>query len=327
VRSALTCSKSEVKALRSDIHDMHKQHTEEFTLVIQKFPQVADDNKQLLSQLLPMRNAAAAAEKEERNDHAARAIDEAHQHRLQRARFGKDAIPVLARDEVLDLVFSFVGIGDYYYVAGVCRNWRGRYMTLCHNKAVTTAKTDTHKFHTLHSNTVMTESRLQLALDNGLTIERLRIGSSPLADSIIVRSLEPMKVLTLARLYGIAWNDVLTQRAAETRQYELLKWLLKYGCPCDLDEVLDALRNNDNDDLEHMKQLRAIAGPWPSVQVNIMMRRAGRQDELDTAKWCHEQGAVWPDSFHDADESPYGDCWSSRCVQWAIATGSTWLEW
>eukprot|EP00953_Heterococcus_sp_UTEX-ZZ885_P008667 5174-Heterococcus_DN1.PRE.5 len=43
------------------------------------------------------------------------------QHRHQRARVSDDHIPILARNEVIDTVFSFVGIGEYYYVAGVCR--------------------------------------------------------------------------------------------------------------------------------------------------------------------------------------------------------------
>ena len=45
--------------------------------------------------------------------------------RHRRARFVDDHVLALARNEVLDAVFSFVGIGEYYYVAGVCRNWRG----------------------------------------------------------------------------------------------------------------------------------------------------------------------------------------------------------
>jgi hypothetical protein len=48
----------------------------------------------------------------------------------QQSRPDRSPIPVLAQDGVLGTVFSFIGIGEYYYVAGVCRNWRGRYMAL-----------------------------------------------------------------------------------------------------------------------------------------------------------------------------------------------------
>jgi hypothetical protein len=47
---------------------------------------------------------------------------------------GRDAFP-LEKDEILDEVFSFVGLGEYYYVASVSRRWRGRYIKLCYTKA------------------------------------------------------------------------------------------------------------------------------------------------------------------------------------------------
>jgi hypothetical protein len=92
------------------------------------------------------------------------------EHRHQFADLGRDRIPVLARDEVLDTVFSFVGIGDYKYVAGVCRNWRGRYITLCHkaSKKPTAERLSTHI-----GKAFVTRSRLQLAFDDGLSVECL----------------------------------------------------------------------------------------------------------------------------------------------------------
>jgi hypothetical protein len=76
---------------------------------------------------------------------------------------------VLARVEVLDTVLSFVGIGEYYYVAAVCRNWRGRYMQLCAKTAVDLK----HKFNTSQKSVVVTAARLQLALDYDLSIDTL----------------------------------------------------------------------------------------------------------------------------------------------------------
>jgi hypothetical protein len=165
---------------------------------------------------------------------------------------------------------------------------------------------------------------------NGFTVEQLDMPNGTSVVSMIIRSLEPMKVITLARLYGFAWSNTLTQCAAESRQYELLKWLLKCGCPWDPEIVLDQLVDN-SDDLEHMQQLRAVTGPWPADQLATIMLYAGRHDNdgpetLNSLKWLREQGAAWPKSFYDLQPiTPI--CWCVRSAYWALTNGSTWLEW
>jgi hypothetical protein len=183
------------------------------------------------------------------------------EHRHQRARISDAHTPVLARDEVLGTVFSFVGIGEYYYVAGVCRNWRGRYMTLCKHTLARWPRI-VRPPHTSYDSIVMTADRLQLALDNGVTIDQL-MKCRHLPYGIVKLSLEPIAVLTLARLYGLQWDDRLTTYAAETRQYVLLKWLLNHGCPVDFCGIINDVYDTANNDLEHKKQLPAITGPWP----------------------------------------------------------------
>jgi hypothetical protein len=235
--------------------------------------------------------------------------------------FSHDQIPVLSRNEILDTVFSFVGVGEYYYVAGVCRNWRGRYMQLC----AQTVKSKNKRFNTSLASIVATAARLQLALDNGFTIEQLQEGEERLAVAFAEQSLEPIKVITLARLYGMQWNESLPQQAAIYQNFELLKWLRKCGCPWDLGEIID--NACDSDDLEHMKQVRAVTGPWPAAQLTNMMWSAGWYDQLEFVQWWHEQGAAWPKSFAVVRTAPSADCWSFRCVQWAVANGSTWRAW
>jgi hypothetical protein len=247
------------------------------------------------------------------------------QHRHQCARVSDDETPILARNEVLDTVFSFVGIGDYYYVACVCRNWRGRYMTFCHK----TPERWTQKArppYTSCSSIVMTAARLQLALDNGLTVAQLQAADHlALSDAIVNNSLEPVEAITLARLYGLAWNTSLTEYAACFKKYELLKWLLKCGCPKDVEAIIEDVREMDY--LKHTQQLYAITNPWPAEQMSDMMSNAGSYSDLDTVKWWRAQGAAWPTSFYNTKDSPCANCWSLRCVRWAIANGSTWLEW
>jgi hypothetical protein len=251
------------------------------------------------------------------------------QHRHQRARLTDDIIPVLARNEVLDTVFSFVGIGDYYYVAGVCRNWRGRYLTFCH-KTPERWTGAMRPPYTSCSNIVATAARLQLALDNGLPIELLDTANWNVVVSLTTRPSEPTEVLTLARLYGLQWNNLLTQCAAQCKQYELLRWLRKCGCSWDLVVILDEIVDT-SDDLDHLKQLRAITGPWPAEHLATMLCYAGRHDDadaLDTAKWLREQGAAWPKSFYDShQDAGRSSCWCAINVHWALTNGSTWLMW
>jgi hypothetical protein len=252
---------------------------------------------------------------------------EVQQHKDQRARGADDCVPVLARNEVLDTVFSFVGIGDYYYVAGVCRSWRGRYITLCKQAA----KKRQRKLHTLHMNTVVTASRLQVALDSGLTIQKLQqnVSDYSLEDAIIEQSLEPIAVLTLARVYGLQWTAKLPNLAAEYKQYDLLIWLVKCGCTLDLQQIMDFA--SEDDELEHMKRLHAITGPWRVHEetCTLMMNYAGLIGSINTLQWWRDLGVAWPTSFYrvsDPSRSMH-DCWSLNCMQWAIANGSTWLVW
>eukprot|EP00953_Heterococcus_sp_UTEX-ZZ885_P008668 5174-Heterococcus_DN1.PRE.6 len=172
----------------------------------------------------------------------------------------------------------------------------------------------------------MTAARLQLALDNGLAVAQLQAADHlVLSDAIVNNSLEPMEAITLARLYGLAWNTSLTEYAACFKKYELLKWLRKCGCPWDLEDIIT--NAHDNAELKDFKDLRAITGPWPVAALTNMSHFAALYDELDTVKWCREQGAEWPKSFYDIRYAPNGKCWPLRCIQWAIANGSTWLTW
>jgi hypothetical protein len=123
------------------------------------------------------------------------------QHRHQRARVSDDHVPILARNEVLDTVFSFVGIGEYQCVAGVCRNWRGRFKSFC-NKTPTRWSKRILSPHTSYSSIEATAARLQLTLDNGPTIDRSDINWHC---SIVNHSLEPVQVWHLARLHGMQW--------------------------------------------------------------------------------------------------------------------------
>eukprot|EP00953_Heterococcus_sp_UTEX-ZZ885_P042495 21586-Heterococcus_DN1.PRE.1 len=138
----------------------------------------------------------------------------------------------LDRDEILDAVFSYVGIRDYIYTGAVSRRWNGRYKKLCHNLLGKWGP----KLCTNHSNTLISAGRLQIAIDSGLDMARLQSLSD---DSFIMRvSLDPIAVLMQARQYGLDWTSDLSESAAAYNKLELLQWLQQMGCPLDIPALM-----------------------------------------------------------------------------------------
>jgi hypothetical protein len=227
-------------------------------------------------------------------------------------------------------VFSSVGIGDYYYVAGVCRNWRGRYISLCEQAT----EKKPLKYNTCRKNIVMTAARLQLALDNGLAIDQLNKFFGRLADNIASSSLEPIAVLTVARCYGLEWHGDLPIRAARSGKLELLQWMHKCGCRFEPDVVICAAVERDYVDVVAWLYEQFAASFAADFKQGLLWR-AGWLDNLSVAQCLREHGAEWPEAFccnaNLTTFQPLGDhsagCWSLQCVQWAIANGCTWGQW
>jgi hypothetical protein len=81
-----------------------------------------------------------------------------------RAESSAAAASPLDDNDFFSSVLSYVGFGEYFYVAGLCRKWRGCHISFCHADAPSAAK---HKLRTLRRAIVITAARLQLALNNG----------------------------------------------------------------------------------------------------------------------------------------------------------------
>jgi hypothetical protein len=170
-----------------------------------------------------LKSLAASADTEAASTSAALAAQLA----AKRQRLHDSSVSPLDRD-VLDYVFSFVGGGDYLCVGGVSRRWRGKYMQYCvHNS---TSELD-GKLVTRLRSVLMTESRLQLALSSGLTVEGWTFDKQPQAELICKHSLEPEKVMTLLRAHGVPWSTMLCTGAAILSKLALLQWLHFNSCP------------------------------------------------------------------------------------------------
>jgi hypothetical protein len=243
----------------------------------------------------------------------------------KRARLAEDRRGFLERDDMLDLVFDYVGAGEYYYVAGVSRRWRGRYLKLCYNAA---ANKEAHKLCTSYSSALVTANRLQLALRAGLKMAQLR-EYEDFSHDVVYSSLEPIAVLTLAKTYDMPWPVELCTDAAYSEDVELLKWLHERQCPWNESAVLAETARNDA--VEMLKWLQSVTEPWSQAVKDSILWDAGWLDALDAVKWLTAAGAQWPSSFYGTGTDDYGTvvntCWSARCVQWALAQGCDWGKW
>jgi hypothetical protein len=195
-------------------------------------------------------------------------------------------------DELLDAVFSYVGVGDYFFAACVCRRWRGRYIKLCYNTA---AADKVDKLRTTFKSAFMTATRLLLAFKNGLEIEKLH-GYEELADDIAKHSLQPIEALTVAKTYDMRYPESIAQGAAFFRRLHLLQWLHERRCPWSEDDVLEwAVRGGS---VEILAWLQSVTAPWSDATKSGLMLYACDYDRLDAIRWLREttgNGVCWDD--------------------------------
>eukprot|EP00953_Heterococcus_sp_UTEX-ZZ885_P012052 6936-Heterococcus_DN1.PRE.2 len=236
----------------------------------------------------------------------------------KRARIAFDGTSALYKDVILDEVFSYVGIKDYIYAAGVCRQGRVRYLRLCYSKAASTDQKD--KLRTSFESAARTTARLQVALDSGLTVVDLEKNQHIGAGALARCSWEPMATLTLARTYGLRWTEDYTRCAAARNDLQLLQWLLRCGCECTATGVAFWARQHGN--LDMLKCSHAAAPLHNDIKSSILAL-AGQSGQLSTLQWLREISAAWPDRFY----GELGETWTVPAVQWALANGCTWGSW
>jgi hypothetical protein len=253
------------------------------------------------------------------------------QHRHQRARFNDHEShqgSPLSSDQILDAVFSYVGIGDYVYAGAVSRRWKGRYIKLCHRSA---PKGKKDKLVTTYSSALMTAARLQLAMDSRLELAGLHLNQCRTARIIVMTSLEPIALLSLLKLYDFKWGPGLTFFAASRHKLQLLQWLHKYRCPMTVgDAALGAVRNDNTDMLDW---LRSLDSAWTVDTKQRLLWRAGKLGHVTSLKWLREHGIAWSarESFYRLSETSsancQNECWPVRAVQWSLSNGCNWGVW
>jgi hypothetical protein len=249
------------------------------------------------------------------------AVDHLHQEQsAKRAHSSSDGTAALCKDVILDTVFSFVGIKDYIYAAGVSRHWRVRYLKLCYSKAARADKADTiSKLRTSFRNAAMTAVRLQVAFHSGLNVADLQLKPGASASALVRHSLEPIAVLTSARVYGLQWTADYTRSAASRNDTQLVQWLLQCGCPYDAAIVCDWAQQHGN--LDMLKCCDAKEPLSCLVKIKTLLL-AGMRGHLHILEWLRGVGAAWPVNIFDEHFR-----WTLPNVQWALANGRDWTGW
>jgi hypothetical protein len=190
-------------------------------------------------------------------------------------------LTALEEDGVLDHIFSFVGAGEHLYAAGVCRQWRCRYLQFCTSSSGPVQTT-------LKRSALVTESRLQLALSCGLTVAGWAFDKQMLAEHICRRSAQPEQVVALLREQGLRWSFTLPAEAAYFGKLALLQWLCRNYCPWQLDSVLISASCSSGVPL--LEWLHTITAPWSSETEQAMLERAIACNQLNTVEWLQEHG-------------------------------------
>jgi hypothetical protein len=152
------------------------------------------------------------------------------------------------------------------------------------------------KLRTSFASAVRTADRLQLALDDKLTI---------------------------AQLQATDFGFTVSYHSLHSKM-DLLQWLLRRGCPWNIDSILAliALRKLH---LPLLKWMRTKSGPWAAELQAVLLRTAVRTEAFAAADWLREQGAAWPNSFQAG--APYWVEWTLPMVKYASEHGASWGEW
>jgi hypothetical protein len=236
-------------------------------------------------------------------------------------------VQALDKDEILDEIFSFVGVKEWLYVGAVCRRWRGRYLSMCYRAR---ASKEEHAFETSQKSSFVTAARFSMALDNGLTMPDAS-NAGDFFGSLSMLSEEPIAVLTLARVHGAAWHKHYCSRAAYSGDFELLKWLHKLGCPwTPLFVAINAIRSTERQYRLILPWLFSIVDEWSQADTNTLLAEAGINDDLVAAGLLLARGAEWPDTI--VGQRPLQgrivqSCWRYTAIAWAISKGYCWEGW
>jgi hypothetical protein len=212
----------------------------------------------------------------------------------KRARVMERSEQPLEKDEVLDEIFSIVGRKEWLYAGGVCRRWRGRYLTMCFKAR---ASNDEHAFQPSHKSSFVTAARFSLTLNSGLQMPD-ESEAGKFFNDLPKHSKEPFEVLTLAMAHGAAWHKYYCRDAAYFGDLELLQWLHKSGCPWGALVVAQhAIRGQKGQHELILPWLLSVDEQWSQADKDKLLFEAGVVVNMTALELMLQEGAEWPSSL------------------------------
>jgi hypothetical protein len=233
---------ADIAALRADTA-LLKQSTSSTSVQLTRIVREIELSKQQVTALSQARGSVS--------------LTAAPDHR-RRARLVDDGtLSPLQNDQTMQVIFEFVGIKEYLYVAGISRHLRGKYMQFCYNN---NTDDQTDKLRTSFTSAVVTGARLQLAFESKLSVSALQADEQRCEADIFSSPSNTRQVLHVARMHGLRWTKTMPAEAALRGQWQLLQWLRMCGCPWDTELILEnAVRGGC---LQTLRWLKANTRPW-----------------------------------------------------------------
>jgi hypothetical protein len=184
----------------------------------------------------------------------------------------------LCNDLFLELVLSYVGIGQGLYVSAVSRGWRTKYRAFCN--AITQQQSRGQHVHssscTLYSAVFSSKSRIQLALVNGLRLDadnhklQRAAGSADLA------------TLQAAHYLGLSMTSEVAYAAAAASSWAKLHWCIEQNCPLSGDIAAAAAAAGNLEMLTYLRQRGIAFSELTSYSA------AATRENLDVLIYLHE---------------------------------------
>ena len=231
---------------------------------------------------------------------------------------------------LLSKCLSFIGAGDYIYIAGTCHSFRDAYISYLQQtgKSTTTNYLDALvesvsrikmelleldiDIHTpgekeliqLHGkqvfvfwNAVIGRAAYKGNLDvlvwtigNKNSYPGKKMWRYDLAPCLEAARGNQLKVLQWLRSdagQNCCWGKRTSTAAACEGHFELFKWAIQNGCPCD-DEACEFAANNGH--LQLLKWAHHNGCPW---NIRTCTLAAVGNGQIEVLKWLHENGCPW----------------------------------
>jgi hypothetical protein len=260
--------------------------------------------------------------------------DNVDEHQQKRARVTLLGSEPLEHDDILDRIFSLVGRKEWLYAGGVCRRWRGRYLSMCYRARASKAEP---VYQTSRRSSFVTAARFSMALGHGLIMPDAG-EAGKFFDDLPWYSQQPVEVLTLARVRGAGWHKDFCRDAAFYGDFELLKWLHTSGCPLDAlaaaGSAIRGKRLGTSGQLQHehiLPWLFNTVDQWSQGGKGKLLLEAGVAHDVGALELLLSKGAEWPSSFfgelQPASGKTFDACWRYEVIAWALNKGCTWGEW